>query len=196
MSLKLHCPGTADYSLLKNQCLENIRPFHLETGGKHQNWLFKIWHFLNLLFMLLATLIGLEMDIFCISPEQALNQQWNFEFVHSNTASRLLHEGGTRPGWKATPRGPAAIAACPRARETGRTIGAGLRLQPQYASSLSVTEIRGLLFFVTRLDHTCLVFSQAGGSSAQDSLVHFFITPYLVRILTIRLTILWKWRGY
>ena len=141
--------------------------------------------------MLLATLIGLEVDIFCISPERALNQQRNFEFVHSNAASRLLHEGGTRPGGQATPRGPAAIAACPEAVEPGRTIGAGCIWQPRYASPLTVTDIRGLLFFVTRLSRYLpglLPGEGTRGTGQSCSLLHH--PPYLVRISTIRLNIL------
>lgn len=110
MTLKLHCPGTWNYFLLKNQTLENIRPFHLGTGWKHQNWLLKMWHFLNLVFILLGMLIGWEMDTFCILSEHALNHQWNFDFVHSSTACILLLKGGTRPGWKATLRGLAVTS--------------------------------------------------------------------------------------
>ena len=164
MSLKPHCPGTADYSLLKNQCLENIRPFHLGTGGKHQNWLFKIWHFLNLLFMLLATLIGLEMDIFCISPEETLNRQWNFEFIHRSTAFKLLHEGGTRLGWKAMPRADSRRRLSWGGGARGSIYPLSLSLKYAACFALSQNSVT-----------TCLVFVQAGGPGAQDSLLHSFI---------------------
>lgn len=151
--------------------------------------------FVNLLFMLLATLTGGEMDIFCISPEQALNQHGNSEFAHSNTASRLLHEGGTRPGWKATPPGPAAIAARPEAAEPGRTIEAGCVWQRRCTSSLVVPEIRSSLFSVTRLSH-CLPGLLPGrrtqGTGQSCSLLHH--SPSLVRISTIQLNILLKWK--
>lgn len=179
MTLKLHCPGTWNYFLLKNQTLENIRPFHLGTGWKHQNWLLKMWHFLNLVFILLGMLIGWEMDTFCILSEQALNRQWNFDFVHSSTACILLRKGGTRPGWKATLRGLAVTSLFQGggARKNNRSRRDLQWLQ--YPSLL--TEIHSTLFFVTWLSlpqgsvATCLVFSLVRGLTALDSLVPSFM---------------------
>lgn len=171
MSLKRLCPGTTDYSLLKNWCLENIRSFRLGTGGRHQNHLFKMWCFLNLLLMLLARLTGSEMAIFCISPQQALCWQKNSPFSHSSAACSLVRYAWSRvkgsslsPSWGRTGR----------KHVSGRLCLAAAEILPPV-----VTEMHGFLFSVTGLLHYLPSLSLL----------------CLVGISTIRLNILWRWRG-
>lgn len=120
------------------------------------------------------------MDTFCILSEQALSHQWNFDFVHSNTACMLLHKGGMRPGWKATVQGLAvtSLSHADGARKNKRS-GMDLVVAGPISSHSHQNTFHAFLchvaFFVTRITTTYLVFSLVRWLTALDSLVPSFM---------------------